>query len=96
MDEPTATIIEPGPPPAAVVVRVKPWYRSSTVWLNSIGIAAALLTGFLELDFIREIPSIQSWNIGILGVLNVILRVFRTVAPVTVLGKIVALKNSDG
>jgi hypothetical protein len=80
---------EPTLPPV-VMVRAKPWWQSSTVWLNAVGIVVAMLTGFLELDFIREIPSIQSWNVGILGVLNVVLRVFRTVAPVTVLGQLVA------
>lgn len=72
-------------PEQAIVVTAKPWYRSLTVWLNVAGIGAAILSGILELDFIKS-----SWNIGVLGILNVVLRVFKTAQPVTVAGTIVA------
>lgn len=72
-------------PEQKVVVTAKPWWRSLTVWLNVASIGAALLTGLLELDFIKS-----SWNIGVLGILNVVLRVFKTTQPVTVAGQIVA------
>lgn len=78
-------MIELSTPEKTVVVTAKPWWRSLTVWLNVAGIGAALLTGLLELDFIKS-----SWNIGVLGVLNVMLRVFKTTQPVTVGGAIVA------
>lgn len=73
------------PPPILVAVAVRPWYKSATVWLNIGSIAAAVVTGLLELDWVRA-----SLGVGTLGVLNVLLRVFKTNAPVTVAGKIIA------
>lgn len=79
------TIIEPLPPPTVVVVPLKPFWHSATVWLNVFGIVAAVITGLLELDFIKS-----SMSVGTLGVLNVLLRVFHTRSPVTVMGRITA------
>lgn len=78
-----------------VVVDAKPWWQSITIWINILGIIVMILTGILELEFLASIPNLQAWILGILGVLNVILRVMKTVAPVTVLGKVVAPMRTE-
>lgn len=76
--------------PVTVVVEAKPWWKSITILANVVGVLIMFLTSIAELEFLQNVPYLESWVIGALGVLNVILRVVKTVGPVTVLGKVMA------
>lgn len=61
------------------LVEVKPWYKSSTLIVNFIGIAVMLLTVFVDTGITND----QEIVGFILAVINILNRIRSTIAPVT-------------
>ena len=76
-------------PDTPVVVVPKPWWTSITVWVNMIGLLIMFLTGVLDMEFLNSIPHATAWIASILAFLNLILRIMKTVGPLTVMGSVV-------
>lgn len=58
---------------------MKTWYQSKTVWLGIITILVAALTQF---SGIVESPDLKNGILAVVGLLNVLLRVFSTAQPI--------------
>jgi len=76
-------------PETPVVVTPKPWWTSVTVWVNVIGLLIMFLTGILEMEFLDTIPHVNAWIAALLAFLNLVLRIMKTVGPLTVMGSVV-------
>lgn len=58
---------------------MKTWYQSKTVWLGIITIIVAALTQF---SGIVESPDLKNGILAVVGLLNVLMRVFSTAQPI--------------
>lgn len=64
---------------------MKTWYQSKTVWLGIITIIVAALTQF---SGIVESPDLKNAILAVVGLLNVLLRVFSTAEPIDPTSKV--------
>ncbi len=73
-----------------VSVQTKPFYMSLTFWVNFLVGIASFLYAFNDQNVVRFFISnpqlsadITRWSIGLLALINILLRLFKTKAPVT-------------
>lgn len=67
--------------PAPVVVIPKPWWKSATVWVNALTIVGMVLAA----DEVRELLGAKlgmQTATGLLAAINVLLRYFKSGAPI--------------
>ena len=61
------------------IVEVKPWYKSTTILVNVIGIAVMALTFFVNTGITND-QEIVGFIVALINILN---RIRSTIAPVT-------------
>lgn len=59
----------------------KPWYKSKTIWLNTLTAAVATLVTLGDQSIISDSPTASGIVLGAVSVLNIALRII-TVAPI--------------
>jgi len=57
----------------------KPVLQSKTLWVNAVVILLAALTGVMNCDVLTLYPSVIPWIAGIIGVVNIALRLVTSV-----------------
>lgn len=73
-----------------VTASVKPWYESATIWFNIISLVVVFLQEFTDLHIIDQFITnpfqaqhVTDWIIGLVAVMNIVLRIFKTKQPVS-------------